>query len=154
MMRPVAPLAVYTAGYERLLIDGFLNMLVQYGINCLIDVRNNPVARRYGFHKNTLARLCRSLDIDYVHVPELGINSQYRRNLRTLDDYQAIFTKYKAVTLKVEFNAIDKVTKLVREKPSVLVCMEADPAYCHRTLLAKHISDKTSLPVKHLDSSE
>jgi len=154
MARPVAPLAVYTAGYEGLLIDGFLNMLVQRGISRLIDVRNNPVSRRYGFHKTTLTRLCRSLDIDYVHVPELGINSQYRRNLRTLDDYQAIFTKYKVVTLKVEFNAIDKVTKLVKDKPSVLVCMEADPAYCHRTLLAKHIADKTSLPVKHLDSSE
>lgn len=154
MMRPVAPIAVYTAGYERLLIDGFLNMLVQYGITCLIDVRNNPVARRYGFHKTTLARLCRSLDIHYVHVPELGIHSQYRRNLKTLADYQAIFRQYTATTLNVELNAIDKVTKLIRERPSLLVCMEADPVYCHRTWLAKHIADKTSLPVKHLDSSE
>jgi len=154
MARPVAPLAVYTAGYEGLLIDGFLNMLVQRGITRLIDIRNNPVSRRYGFHKTTLDRLCRSLDIEYVHVPELGINSQYRRNLKTLDDYHEIFTNYKAVTLKVELNAIDKVTILVREKPSVLVCMEADPVYCHRTLLAKHIAEKTSLPVKHLDSSE
>lgn len=154
MARPVAPLAVYTAGYEGLLIDGFLNMLVQRGITRLIDIRNNPVSRRYGFHKTTLDRLCRSLDIDYVHFPELGIHSQNRRNLKTFDDHQAVFTQYKAFTLNVELNAIDRVTKLITEKPSVLVCMEANPAYCHRTLLAKHIAYKTSLPVKHLDSSE
>jgi uncharacterized protein (DUF488 family) len=154
MQRPVAPLAVYTAGYEGLLIDGFLNMLIQSGIARLIDIRNNPVSRRYGFHKTTLARLCKFLDIEYFHVPELGINSQNRLNLKTFADYQAVFTQYKAVTLKVELDAIDKVTGLVREKPSVLVCMEADPVYCHRTLLAQHIADKTSLPVKHLDSSE
>ena len=154
MERPVAPLAVHTAGYEGLLMDGFLNTLVQRVITRLLDIRINPVSRRYGFHKTTLARLCRSLYIEYFHVPELGIHSQNRRNLKTFDDYQAVFTQYKAVTLSVELNAIDKVTRIIREKPSVLVCMEANPAYCHRTLLAKHIADKTSLPVKHLDSSE
>jgi len=154
MMRPPAPLAVYTAGYEGLLIDGFLNMLVQHGIACLIDVRNNPVGRRYGFHKTTLARLCTCLDIEYVHVPELGIQSQYRRNLKTLSDYRALFKQYEADTLSVELDGNDRVAKLITEKPSVLVCMEADPVHCHRTWLAKCIADKTSLAVNHLDSSE
>ena len=152
MTRPLAPLAVYTAGYEGLSIDGFLNMLVQHGITCLIDVRQNPTSRRYGFHKTTLSRLCGLLNIEYVHIPELGIKSQYRRDLKTLSDYRALFKQYTAATLAAELDSIDEVTKLITEKPSVLVCMEADPVYCHRSCLAKYIADKTFLPVKHLDS--
>ena len=56
--RPIAKSAVHTAGYEGQTVDGFLNGLAQSGIQCLIDVRNNPVSRRYGFHKSTLSRLC------------------------------------------------------------------------------------------------
>src|SRR5262249_88466 len=37
--RPTAPLAVYTAGYEGMQVDGFLNLLVQSGIRRLVDVR-------------------------------------------------------------------------------------------------------------------
>ena len=80
-MRPKADVAVYTAGYEGLLIDGFLNGLIRKGIARLIDVRNNPVSRRYGFHKSTLNRLCQNVGIEYVHFPELGIISRDRQDL-------------------------------------------------------------------------
>jgi uncharacterized protein (DUF488 family) len=81
--RPISEPAVYTAGYEGLTVDGFLDLLVQKGIRRLIDVRHNPVARRYGFHRSTLNRLCGNFDIDYLHVPELGIRSELRQNLST-----------------------------------------------------------------------
>lgn len=151
--RNVGKVAVYTAGYEGLQIDGFLNLLVQNGIQCLIDVRNNPVARRFGFHKSTLDRLCRMLDIQYEHVPQLGIPSQERQALTNQNDYNTLFARYERKTLSTNEAAIERVSELVLKAPSVLVCMEADPCMCHRSRLAYSISHKTELPIVHLGNS-
>jgi len=152
--RPVYSLAVYTAGYEGQQVDAFLDMLMRTGIQQLLDVRNNPVSRRYGFHKTTLDRRCKSLDIKYLHRPELGIPPVLRQTLNTQADYEALFTKYETSVLTDEAVAVEEVSQLVHATPTVLVCMEANPLMCHRTRLAKAISDKTCLPVRHLEASE
>lgn len=145
--------AVYTAGYEGLSIDAFLNLLVTTGIQRLIDVRNNPVARRYGFHKSTLSRLTGRLDIEYVHLPELGIKSQFRENLTDQASYDTLFENYERTTLQSESAAINQTARLVSETASVLVCMESEPCSCHRSRLAKRVASLTSLPVVHLKGS-
>jgi uncharacterized protein (DUF488 family) len=148
--RYVASPSVYTAGYERLSVDAFLDRLIQNGIQRIIDVRNNPVARRYGFHKSTLTRLADRVAIQYVHVPELGIPSVLRRNLCSREDYDALFDQYVSETLAREASSIDRVAKLMADKASVLVCMEADPGLCHRSRLAETVSQETGLPIRDL----
>lgn len=148
--RKIAAPAVYTSGYEGVSIDGFLNRLITTGIKHLIDVRRNPIARRYGFHRSTLKRLCESLDIAYTHLPELGIESEMRQSLETQEDYEALFERYRKSTLVDEKLAVERVAKLVRESPSVLVCMEAQPKCCHRSHLAADVSKRSHLKVDHL----
>ncbi len=148
--RPESKPAVFTAGYKRLSIDGFLNLLIVSGIRRLIDVRNNPIARRYGFHKSTLKQLTERLEIDYVHLPELGIRSEDRQSLVNQDAYDALFDKYENTVLRNERQAIQQVGRLVAELPSVLVCMESEPKCCRRSRLAATVSKETKLPVKHL----
>ncbi len=152
--RPVASPAIYTAGYERLSVDSFLDRLIQNGIQRIIDVRNNPVARRYGFHKSTLTRLGNRVGVQYVHVPELGIQSALRKNLSSPEDYDALFDRYATKTLANETLAINRVAKLMAEKASVLICMEADPRFCHRSRLAETVSQETGLPVRTLGCSK
>ena len=148
--RRVAPLAVYTAGYEGKNVDAFLNGLTQTGIAHLIDVRMNPIARRYGFHRSTLTRLCGWLGIQYSHVPSLGIASELRQQLDSAEAYRSLFRQYEKTTLKTERAAIDTVSAWVVKSPSVLVCMEAEPSCCHRARLAEPVSEDTGLPVIHL----
>lgn len=148
--RPAAPCAVYTAGYEGLLVDGFLNGLIREGIARLIDVRNNPVSRRYGFHKTTLDRLCRKLGIEYVHFPALGITSDQRQDLDVPGVRQSLFDTYERSTLPANRAAIERVGELMRETPSVLVCMEACHSECHRSRLATAVSAATGLKTHHL----
>lgn len=148
--RPTAVPNVYTAGYEKCSVDQFLSVLVSSGIRRLIDVRMNPVARRYGFHKSTLQRLCGKLSIDYRHLPELGIHSSQRQHLATREDYDTLFLEYQQTTLKEEQAAISRVVELVAELPSVLVCMEADPCFCHRLRLASVVADRTGLKIVNL----
>jgi uncharacterized protein (DUF488 family) len=148
--RPVAVRGVFTAGYEGKSIDRFLDGLIRAGVRHLIDVRRNPIARRYGFHRSTLARLSERLDIGYTHVPELGIASAERRQLVTAEDYATLFRRYESTTLKTERLAIDEISALAADRPSVVVCMEADPACCHRARLAVSVGRATGLPVIHL----
>jgi len=142
--------AVYTAGYERLSVDAFLDRLIGSGVERIIDVRNNPIARRFGFHKSTLSKLAGRVQIDYVHLPELGIASSLRRDLTAVSDYKELFDSYERDTLARNSKSIDRVSTLMKEKASVLVCMEADPKLCHRSRLANAVSSKTSLQIHDL----
>lgn len=152
--RRIAQPAVYTAGYEQLSVDAFLNRLIKHGIQRIIDVRNNPIARRYGFHKSTLSRLAAYVNIEYVHIPELGIESSRRRGLLTYEDYQELFDEYELDTLGVQTESIKRVASLIQEKASVLICMEADPTCCHRSRLAKAVSRATRLSIQDLGGCE
>lgn len=144
-----ALLAVYTAGYEGLQIDGFLSLLARHGIRQLIDVRSNPVSRRYGFHKATLARLCRRVRISYCHFPELGIDSAERRNAVANGGYEAMFARYERL-LPEKKATLARVGALLREDTGALVCAEAESSRCHRSRLAEAISSIAGLPVQHL----
>jgi len=152
-IRPCAAPAVYTSGYEGLQIDGFLDRLVQKGIYRLLDVRNNPIARRYGFHKSTLNRLCGLLGIEYAHIPELGIASAQRQALDTLADCNVLFDSYERQTLTAQTAVVDQVGKLMQQKSGVLVCREAEACRCHRSRLASEVARRTGLPVVHLEGA-
>ena len=150
---PVAEPAVYTAGYEGRSVDAFLNGLLRAGVKRVVDVRHNPVARRYGFHGKTLARLCGKLDFDYRHFPELGVPSRQRRDLSTKADYDSLLARYEGTTLKREHHTVREVARLAADTASVLICTEADPSRCHRSRLAEAVSRETALPVRHMGTA-
>lgn len=150
MARPVAVPAIYTMGYEGLLIDGFLDKLIFSGIARLVDVRNNPWSRRYGFAQSTLKYLCELLKIEYVHYPELGIPSEHREDLSSPAAYVRLFDMYERDILPNQTVRIKAVANEMKLKPSVLVCMEADPGSCHRTRLANAIKLLNDLPIINL----
>jgi hypothetical protein len=57
---------------------------------------------------------------------------------------------YATETLASETPAINRVAKLIAEKASVLICMEADPRFRHRSRLAETASQETGLPIQDL----
>lgn len=149
--REDAEVGIYTAGYERLLLDGFLNGLMRNGIRRIIDVRNNPVSRRYGFHKSTLCRVAGNVQIDYVHVPELGVVSNMRQDLDEPGARESLFDYYESTTIPAHADSVQRLAELMEDRPSVLVCMEACHQECHRSRLANAVASLTDLPVRHLD---
>ncbi|MGB3615315.1 MAG: DUF488 domain-containing protein [Elainellaceae cyanobacterium] len=147
--RSVADKAIYTAGYEGKTVDEFLKLLLRAGVCRLIDVRYNPISRRYGFHKSTLKRLCSSLKIDYQHLPGLGISGSARSDLKSMDSYKELFKEYRC-RLPNNQDDLYRIANLLKSEPSVLVCMEANPECCHRNVLAHYLMGILELPVKHL----
>ena len=93
----------FTIGYERKDIDKFLNILIKNKIDLLIDVRRNPFSMNFSYIKNALRKKLKSVEIDYLHIPELGIEGEDRKNLKTRSDYERLFVKYRK-TLPIKDN--------------------------------------------------
>jgi uncharacterized protein (DUF488 family) len=147
---PVAEPTIFTVGYEGLMLDGFLDLLLRNGVKRLIDVRCNPVARRFGFHKSTIERHCKDLEIQYTHLPELGIPSNKRADLIDPKSYRRLFDYYEEVILPAHHASIELISSLIRSEPSALMCMEAKAECCHRSRLASAVAQITNLPMKEL----
>ena len=87
--------SIFTIGYEGVSLEKYLNKLVKNNIKLLVDVRKNPLSMKYGFSKTLLKRFCESLGIKYIHIPEVGINSNKRQTLEKQEDYDILFESYK-----------------------------------------------------------
>jgi uncharacterized protein YwgA len=150
-MKPkAAPPAVYTIGYESRSVDGFLNHLIRAGIRRVIDVRANPVSRKYGFARSALASLTGKLGLAYSHFPELGISPAKRKEAKTPSDFDELFGYYEQQVLPARTTAIADVAKLMKSTASVLLCMEREAVDCHRSRLATRIASQTKLSLVDL----
>jgi len=149
--RFIAPTYIYTIGYEGTSVDSLLKTLIQKGIFNLIDVRNNPFSRRFGFSKKTLDNLCEKVGINYFHIPELGIPSKERSNLHDFASYQRLLDFYEIEVLPYKKDYLFKVAKLIEQKSTALLCFEKNVHYCHRSRLAKKLAEITKLPIHHLE---
>lgn len=145
-----APPAIYTTGYEGLSIERFLARLIRARLRRVIDVRQNAYSRKYGFTGATLAELCARVSVEHVHVPALGVPSRLRADLSTQAARDALFARYEREMLPKEGAAIARVTALLRDAPSALLCFEAKPEDCHRARLAPALFEATGLPIVHL----
>jgi len=145
-----APVAIYTIGYENRSVDGFLDSLVRAGIRRIIDVRANPVSRKYGFARSTLARLAGKLGLGYSHFPELGISSDRRKEAKTHSEFMELFTYYERQVLPARMAETAKLAELMKAAPSVLLCMEKEAVDCHRGRLATRMASLTNLSLVHL----
>ena len=148
--RPYADIAVYTVGYEGKSVDGFFNHLLASGISAIVDVRANPISRKYGFARKSMSDIASKLQIDYHHIPELGIESGRRVNLSDYESYQRLLDSYEMEMLPGRGPVIEKAVELLKQRPSAFLCMERDVSCCHRSRLAKVAADMADLPIVHL----
>lgn len=144
---------LYTIGYEGISLEEYLNRLIKNDIKILVDVRNNPLSMKYGFSKSQLQRFCNSLGIEYVHFPEVGIQSEQRQELNTQSDYDKLFAIYRKNNLTKTTSSQEKIFNLLKEKKRIaLTCFEANICLCHRKHLAEAIENLPNFDyqVKHI----
>ena len=143
----------FTIGYEGSSFENYLNRLIQNNVRLLCDVRRNPLSRKYGFSKKTLSETLAKLGIAYKHIPELGIVSQKRQELKTKSDYNHLFSEYEQTTLKDNTKTLEELHFLLKKyKRLAITCFEAEPCMCHRGRVAKAITKLPNweYPIKHL----
>jgi len=142
--RPTIPNpGIYTIGYEGRSLEGYLNELLRAGVTLLCDVRRNALSRKYGFSRKTLTTACNGVGIRYEHLPELGIASDQRRELKSQADYDRLFTSYKENDLPKQGEVLEKIALWIRSGHRVaLTCYEAKPCECHRHCVAAALEEE------------
>jgi uncharacterized protein (DUF488 family) len=139
---------IFTIGYEGTTVPEFIAALKQAGVKRVIDVRALPLSRRPGFSKSALGAALAEAGIDYVHLKALGTPADGRAAARA--GRHAELERIYAGQLELPEAMMQgaQMLELAREKPSALLCMEREPAHCHRTLLLAAIAPKAE--VTHL----
>jgi uncharacterized protein (DUF488 family) len=145
----MTPLA--TIGYEGATVQSFLAALQAADVQLLVDVRAVASSRRPGFSKTRLSENVGGVGIDYLHLRALGTPSDGRAAARAgrHDEMRAIFTQQLATDEAQE--QLEALADLVRGGRRVcLLCFEADPAHCHRTLVAEALRPLVPIEIRHL----
>jgi uncharacterized protein (DUF488 family) len=126
---------IFTIGYEGATVGEFLAALRKAAIERVIDVRALPLSRRPGFSKTPLRAALEEAGIEYVHLKALGTPAEGRAAARAgrHQDLKRIYAGQLELPEAMAQSA--QMLDLAREKPSALLCMEREPAHCHRTLL-------------------
>lgn len=139
---------IFTIGYEGATVAQFLAALKDAGVERVIDVRALPLSRRPGFSKTPLRGALEEAGIEYVHLKALGTPSEGRTAARAgrHADLERIYAGQLELPEAIAQSA--QMLGLAAEKPSALLCMEREPAHCHRTLLLNAVAPEAE--VTHL----
>jgi uncharacterized protein (DUF488 family) len=131
---------IFTIGYEGTTVPEFVSALKGAGVERVIDVRALPLSRRPGFSKSPLRGALEEAGIEYVHLKALGTPSEGRTAARAgrHSDMERIYAGQLELPEAMAQSA--QMLELAREKPSALLCMEREPAHCHRTLLLNAVA--------------
>jgi uncharacterized protein (DUF488 family) len=143
---------IATIGYESATIATFQQALRDAEIDLLIDVRALASSRRPGFAKTRLAANAKEAGAEYLHLRALGTPADGRAAARAgrHAEMQRIFRQQLATPEAQEELAL--VADLVRQGRRVcLLCFEANPEHCHRSIVAAALSAMLPARTVHLD---
>jgi len=131
-------LIVFTIGHSARTWKDFLELLRVHRIKRVIDVRSIPRSRHNPqFNRETLSAKLRSARIGYVHLRKLGGLRHARRDSQNTGWRNASFRGFADYMQSPDFEAgLERLIKLAKQKRSALMCAEAVPWRCHRSLIA------------------
>ena len=139
-----------TIGYENATVPSFLDALREAKVELLVDVRAVASSRRPGFAKSKLAENVGSIGIEYLHLRGLGTPAEGRAAARAgrHEEMHRIFHEHmETLEAQEQLHALAEIVRSGRR--ACLLCLEADPAHCHRTLVAQALQEL--VPVKVVD---
>jgi len=148
---------LFTIGYEGISIDAYINTLLAHHIAALVDIRKNPISRKFGFSKQQLINETKAFGIQYIHLPDLGIESSLRKDLSDYQAYSQLFDYYSQHILPKQKKSLERLKQIISEYSQVaLTCFEADPHCCHRHKVTEYLSQDPNffVPVVHITNKD
>jgi uncharacterized protein (DUF488 family) len=139
-------LTILTIGHSTRTLDEFVDLLKAYHATMVVDVRTVPRSRHNPqFNKETLPNSLKPAGVKYVHMPDIGglrrpkpdsVNTAWRnKSFRGYADY---------MQTKEFIENLLTLIALARENRVAIMCAEALPWRCHRSLIAD------ALVVRHI----
>lgn len=129
---------ILTVGHSSRSIDEFLALLKSHGIKRLVDVRTIPKSRHNPqFNRAALAASVRAARIAYTHLPKLGGLRRARPDSVNTGWNHSSFRGFADYMQTPEFSAaLCRLAKLAKTRLCAIMCAEAVPWRCHRSLIA------------------
>jgi uncharacterized protein (DUF488 family) len=150
-------LTILTIGHSTHAIDEFITLLRDHAVRLVADVRTIPKSRHNPqFNTEELTASLRAAGISYLHLKELGGLRRPKKDSPNAGWRNASFRGFADYMQTEEFEtAVQKLVELAEKQRTVIMCAEAVPWRCHRSLIADaltvrgvkvvHIMCKTSL---------
>lgn len=156
------PRSIYTIGHSTRTLEEFLTLLENFGIELLLDVRTLPRSRHVPhFNSDNLARALAEKNIGYRHLKILGGLRKPAKDSLNLGWRNSGFRGFADHMQTEEFQrGIAELISLAEKEKTAIVCAEAVPWRCHRSLIAdalvarawevRHILSLTGAQLHHL----
>jgi uncharacterized protein (DUF488 family) len=136
---------IWTIGYEKVGQADFIAALQAAKIKTLIDVREVANSRRAGFSKTSLAAALDEAGIAYIHMKALGTPKAGREAARK-GDTKTMHRIFEAKMVEPESQlALAEAAEIAKKRRACLMCLEHDWRECHRTIVARHLTEDFGL---------
>ena len=134
--------AIFTLGHSTLPIARFVAVLQAYGIERLADIRTIPRSRHNPqFNDTALANSLKAQHLDYVHIKALGGLRHARKDSPNTGWRNEGFRGFADYMQTEEFrDALAALIRMSRRRRVGIMCAEAVPWRCHRSLVADALS--------------
>jgi uncharacterized protein (DUF488 family) len=141
---------VFTIGHSTRPIGDFIHLLKSHGVQRVVDVRTLPRSRSNPhFDVSQLPALLRTAHIHYTHLPGLGGLRRPRRDSTNIGWRNKSFRGYADHMQTAAFKEdLERCLELASAERVALMCAEAVPWRCHRSLIAD------ALVVRGIDALE
>lgn len=147
--------AVFTVGHSTLPIERFIALLQIYGIECVADIRTIPRSRHNPqFNDTTMSGTLTAAHVEYVPMKALGGRRHAQQNSTNTGWHNAGFRGYADYMQTRAFeDALENLIGMSRQKCIAIMCAEAVPRRCHRSLVADALSARAVPVVEILSES-
>lgn len=139
-----------TVGYENDVQADVIARLLAADVRVVIDVRAVASSRKAGFSKSLLAASLAEAGIEYVHLRQLGTPKAGRDAARAgrVGEMRAIFDRHmEEPAAQLE---LARAGEIAADRKAALLCYEADPAGCHRSILTDRLRASGGFRIEHL----
>ena len=144
-------LSLWTVGHSTRSLEEFVSLLKVHGIERLVDIRTLPGSKRFPhFNQENLSPALEREGIEYRHMPGLGGLRKPRKDSVNLGWRNTSFRGFADYMQSEAFEEnLKTLMELAREKPSTVMCAEAVPWRCHRSLIADALLQRR-VKVRHM----
>ena len=129
---------IFTVGHSMRSLGELVKILRAYGIKRLVDVRTIPRSRHNPqFNRETLSKALHNRGFSYRHMKALGGLRHARPDSINTGWRNASFRGFADYMQTQPFQAaLEKLLRLAEQRPTAIICAEAVPWRCHRSLIA------------------
>ena len=136
--------SIFTIGHSTRTIDEFVGLLQMHGVKEVVDIRTMPMSRHNPqFNGDALKQSLKKNGIRYKHLKKLGGLRHSRKDSINLGWRNLSFRGYADYMSTAEFaEGLEALTKIASSRETAIMCAEAVPWRCHRSLVADALIKK------------